>query len=154
MNKDLYHRKAKLPESLKTHLQKSFEMVEGDSNIEGYNRNKDLREKGVIGYPVLKRIKNWFDSYDGDGKDLPFVLNGGHRMHKWCDHVLNHWRDRMSQGKTVKSDTGMDNQFIDNHEKEGIIVNSHDKHEKGINKFDTSITEEIKKINKLFKTIE
>ena len=37
MNKDLYHRKAKLPESLKNHLQKSFEMVEGDSNTEGYN---------------------------------------------------------------------------------------------------------------------
>ena len=29
MNKDLYHRKVKLPESLKNHLQKSFEMVEG-----------------------------------------------------------------------------------------------------------------------------
>ena len=88
MNKDLYHRKVKLPESLKNHLQKSFEMVEGDSNTEGYNRNKELRETGIMGYPVLKRVKNWFDLYQGDGKDAPYILNGGDRMHKWCNHVL------------------------------------------------------------------
>ena len=29
MNKDLYHRKAKLPESLKTHLQKSLKWWRG-----------------------------------------------------------------------------------------------------------------------------
>ena len=153
MNKDLYHRKAKLPESLKTHLQKSFEMTEGDSNIEGYSRNKELREKGVVTYPVLKRIKNWFDSYQGDGKDAPFILNGGERMQKWCDHVLDHWRGTLKQGKEVKMNTGMENQFIDTHEKDGIVVNPHDKHEKGINKYDTAVTEEIKKINQLFKNI-
>ncbi len=143
MNKGLYHRKAKLPESLKTHLQKSFEMVEGDSNTEGYNRNKELRDNGVIGYPVLKRVKNWFDSYEGDCKDSPYILNGGDRMNKWCDQVLNHWRDSMEKGKSLKSDTGMDNQHIDSHEKDGIVVNPHDKHEKGINKFDTTVRESI-----------
>lgn len=154
MNKDLYNRKAKLPDSLKNHLQKSFEMVEGDSNTEGYNRNKELRETGVMGYPVLKRVKNWFDSYQGDGKDAPYILNGGERMHKWCNHVLNHWRGTLEQGKSIKSDTGMENQYIDNHEKDGVIVNPHDKHEKGINKYDTAITEELKKINKLLKNIK
>jgi len=154
MNKDLYHRKAKLPESLKNHLQKSFEMVEGDSNTEGYNRNKQLRETGIVSYPVLKRIKNWFDSYSGDGKDSPYILNGGDRMNKWCDHVLDGWRNGLEKGKSVKSDTGMENQHIKNHKKDGIVVNPHDKHEKGINKFDTAITEEIKKINQLFKIIK
>lgn len=145
MNKDLYHRKVKLPESLKNHLQKSFEMVEGDSNTEGYNRNKELRETGIMGYPVLKRVKNWFDLYQGDGKDAPYILNGGDRMHKWCNHVLDHWRGSLERGKGVKSDTGMENQYIDNHVKDGTVVNPHDKHEKGINKFDTTITEELKK---------
>jgi len=153
MNKDLYNRKAKLPESLKSHLKKSFEMVEGDSNTEGYNRNKELRETGVVGYPVIKRIKNWFDSYNGDGKDSPYVLNGGDRMNKWCNHVLDHWRSTLESGKSIKSETGMDNQYIDSHEKNGVVVNPHDKHERGINKYDTSITEEIKKINKLFKQL-
>ena len=154
MNKDLYHRKAKLPDSVKKHLQKSFEMVEGDSNTEGYNRNKELRETGIVSYPVIKRIKNWFETYNGDGKDSPYILNGGDRMSKWCDHVLDVWRKSLDNGKTVKSDTGMENQFIDSHEKDGIVVNPHDKHEKGINKFDTSVTEEIKKINQIFKTIK
>lgn len=153
MNKDLYHRKAKLPESLKTHLQKSFEMVEGDSNTEGYNRNKELRETGVIGYTVLKRVKNWFDSYQGDGKDAPFILNGGERMQKWCNHVLDQWRGNLKQGKEIKMNTGMENQFIDTHEKDGVVVNPHDKHERGINKYDTAVTEEIKKINQLFKKL-
>ena len=154
MNKDLYNRKAKLPESLKNHLQKSFEMVEGDSNTEGYNRNKELRETGIISYPVLKRVKNWFDSYQGDGKDAPYVLNGGERMNKWCNHVLDHWRSSLESGKKIKGDTGMENQYIDNHEKDGIVVNPHDKHERGVNKYDTSVTEEIRKINQLFKTIK
>jgi hypothetical protein len=48
----------------------------------------------------------------------------------------------------------MENQHIDTHEKDGIVVNPHDKHEKGINKFDTAITEELKKINQLFKIIK
>lgn len=154
MNKDLYHRKAKLPDSLKNHLQKSFEMVEGDSNTEGYNRNKELRETGIVSYPVIKRIKNWFDSYNGDGKDSPYILNGGDRMNKWCNHVLDGWRQSLESGKSIKSNTGMQNQYIDSHEKDNIIVNPHDKHERGINKFDSSITEEIKKINQLFKTIK
>jgi len=153
MNKDLYNRKAKLPESLKNHLQKSFEMVEGDSNTEGYNRNKELRETGIMGYPVLKRVKNWFDSYDGNKEDTPFILNGGDRMQKWCGHVLNHWRDSLESGKKIKMDTGMDNQYIDNHTKDGIVVNPGDKHEKGINKYDTAVTEQIKQINSIMKTL-
>jgi len=153
MNKDLYHRKAKLPAPLIDHLQKSFEMTEGDSNVEGYNRNKELRETGIIGYPVLKRIKNWFDNYDGDGNDAPYILNGGDRMNKWCNHVLSQWRDTLHHGKQIKSDAGMENQFIDTHEK-GFITNPYERHRRDIDKFDTSVNEELKKINKLFKLIK
>ena len=65
--------------------------------------------------------------------------------------MLDHWRGTLEQGKLIKSNTGMDNQHIGTHEKDGIVVNPHDKHEKGINKFDTAITEEIKRINELLK---
>lgn len=153
MNKDLYDRKVKLPESLKNHLSKSFEMVEADSNVEGYNRNQELREKGIMTYQQLKRVKNWFDSYDGNKEDVPFILNGGDRMQKWCGHVLNHWRDSLESGKKIKMDTGMDNPYIDNHTKDGIVVNPGDKHEKGINKYDTAVTEQIKQINSIMKTL-
>lgn len=149
MNSKLYDRKAKLPDSLKQHLEDSFKNIDADSNTEGFNRNKELRESGIATYQQIKRIKNWFDSYQGNEEDAPFILNGGKRMHRWCDQVLNHWRDTMEKGKKIKADTGMENQFIDTHDKEGGSVNPHDSHEKSINKFDTAVTEQIKIINKL-----
>ena len=91
MNKTLYNRKAKLPETLMKHLEQSFSALESDSNIEGHNRNKELRENGFVTYQQLKRMKNWFETYSGKKEDAPFILNGGDRMNRWCDHVLNHW---------------------------------------------------------------
>lgn len=153
MNKQLYDKKAKIPESLINHLNKSFEIIEGDSSVEGFNRNKELRDSGVVTYQQLKRIKNWFDTYGGNKEDAPFILNGGQRMNKWCNHVLDHWRNTTEQGKKIKMDSGMQNQFIDDHQKDGVVVNPHDKHERGINKYDTTVTENIKKINKLMQNI-
>lgn len=149
MNSNLYDRKAKLPQSLVDHLKSSFETVQSDSNTEGFNRNKELQENPVVSYQQLKRIKNWFDSYQGNNEDTPFVLNGGDRMKKWCHHVLDHWRSVDKDGKNRRAQGGMENQFIDNHEKDGMVVNPHDKHEKGINKFDSSITEEVNKMKNL-----
>jgi len=153
VNKDLYDRKVKLPETLINHLGKSFEMVEADSNVEGYNRNKDLRNEPVLTYQQLKRIKNWFDSYNGNKEDAPFILNGGDRMSKWCNHVLDHWRKTLKSGKQIKMDTGMENQFIKNHKKDGLPQTPGQKHEKGLNKYDVAVTENIKIINKLIKDI-
>ena len=149
MNSDLYNKTAKLPESLIKHLNDSFGSINTDSSVEGFKRNKELRETGIATYQQIKRIKNWFDSYSGKKEDAPFILNGGDRMNTWCNHVLNHWRDSIEGGKQIKSDTGMQNQFIDNHQKTGINVTPGSKHEKGINKFDTAVTLEIRKINKL-----
>lgn len=145
MNKNLYDRKAKLPESLRKHLEDSFNSIQADNNIEGFNRNQELRETGIASYQQLKRIKNWFDGFQGKKEDAPFILNGGDRMNQWCNHVLDHWRAVDHGGKKRKMDGGMENQFIDNHEKNGLTMNPHDKHEKGINKFDTSIQESITK---------
>lgn len=153
MNKTLYDRKAKLPDSLIKHLEQSFNALESDSNVEGHNRNKELREKGFVTYQQLKRMKNWFDEFSGKKEDAPFILNGGDRMNTWCNHVLDHWRNTLENGKQVKHDTGMSNQFIKNHEKKNVLVNPHDRHEKGINKFDSAVTENIKKINQLMQNI-
>jgi len=149
MNSNLYDRKAKLPKSLVDHLSKSFDGVEADSNVEGFNRNKELRETGVVTYQQLKRIKNWFEGYNGNKEDAPFILNGGDRMNKWCNHVLDHWRSVDADGKGRRAAGGMENQFIDSHEKDGIVVNPHDRHEKGINKFNTSISESVETFKRL-----
>ena len=115
MNSNLYNRNAKLPEDLIKHLKQCFSSVDGNSNTEGYNRNKEIVSKGYVTYQQIKRIKNWFDTFNGNKEDAPFILNGGDRMNRWCDTVLDHWRTGDKLGKKVKSETGMDNQFIDNH---------------------------------------
>ena len=149
MNSDLYNKTAKLPESLIKHLNDSFNSINADSNIEGFKRNKELRETGTATYQQIKRIKNWFDSYGGNKEDAPFILNGGDRMNNWCDTVLNHWRESVKGGKQIKSDTGMQNAFIKNHSKEGGSINPGDSHKDGFSKHDTSISESINRFKKI-----
>lgn len=153
MNKELYNRKVKVPESLRSHLSQCFDSVDADSNVEGFNRNQDLRKSGIATYQQIKRIKNWFEGYEGNKEDSPYILNGGERMKKWCDSVLDHWRKTLDIGKKAKSEGGMENEYIKYHTKDGIVVSPNQKHEKGINKFDTSVTEQIKQINDIMKTL-
>jgi len=149
MNSDLYNRTAKLPESLIKHLNDSFSTINVDSNVEGFKRNKELRETGTATYQQIKRIKNWFDSYSGNKEDAPFILNGGDRMNNWCDTVLNNWRESVKGGKQIKSDTGMQNAFIDDHSKEGGSINPGDSHKDGFSKHDASISESINRFKKI-----
>ena len=153
MNKELYNRKVKLPDTLKDHLEKSFNSVEGNANTEGYNRNQEIRNSGILSYQQLKRIKNWFDTHEADDKNPSYILNGGQRMSNWVTHVLNHWRSASKQSKQIRADSGMQNQFIKPHTKDQGQVNPQDRHEKGLNKYDVAVTEQIKKINKLIKDI-
>ncbi len=63
MNKSLYNQIVILPDSLIKHLTDCFNSVNGNSNVEGFNRNQELRQSKQTTYQQLKRIKNWFDSY-------------------------------------------------------------------------------------------
>ena len=149
MNKNLYDRKAKLPDGLMKHLKQCFSSVNADSNTEGFNRNKEITGNGVVTYQQIKRIKNWFDGYNGNKEDAPFILNGGEIMKIWCDEVLRVWRDNDDSSKRHKSDTGMQNQYLDSHEKNNF--NLADKHSSTAD--DLSVKEEINRINKLIKIL-
>lgn len=151
MNSDLYNNTAVLPDTLLKHLGDSFNSVQlqANTNIEGFNRNQELRQSKNATYQQIKRIKSWFDGYNGNKEDAPFILNGGDRMKNWCDEVLKVWRANVDGGKKIKSDTGMQNQYIDNHEKNSFNLN--DKHSSTVD--DLSVNEELKKINKLMKKI-
>lgn len=102
MNKNLYDRINIIPDSLVKHLNDCFSTVQGNQNIEGYNRNQQLRQSKQATYQQIKRIKSWFDNYNGKKEDAPFILNGGDRMKSWCDEVLRIWRDNDKSGKNVK----------------------------------------------------
>ena len=153
MNSNLYNRIAIIPDSLIKHLNDCFSSVQGNQNVEGYNRNQQLRKGKQATYQQIKRIKSWFDNYNGNKEDAPFILNGGDRMKSWCDEVLRVWRDNDSSGKKIKMDAGMQNQFIDSHTKDQLIKNPLDSHSKTNSDIDVRVEQEIKLMNKLYQKI-
>jgi len=153
MNKNLYDRIAIIPDSLVKHLDDCFSTVQGNQNIEGYNRNQQLRQTKQATYQQIKRIKSWFDNFSGKKEDAPFILNGGDRMKIWCDEVLRVWRENDKNGKTIKMNAGMQNQFIDDHEKNNLITNPLASNTKTNSDIDVRMKEEFDIMNKLYKKI-
>ena len=62
MNKNLYDRIAIIPDSLVKHLNDCFSNVQGNQNVEGFNRNQQLRQSRQATYQQIKRIKSWFEN--------------------------------------------------------------------------------------------
>lgn len=100
MNKELYNRKIRVPEKILSQLKKNFDSIKSDANVEGHNRNLEIREKGFVTYQTLKRWKNWFDSNTEDNDS--FLLNGGEISKNWVDNTLNSLRQDVNQSKKNK----------------------------------------------------
>lgn len=149
MNKDLYGKMVTIPEDVLDYLSKCFESAkDAPETTEGYKRNQELREKRQISYQQLKRVKNWFDGYTGQRNNAPFVLNGGDYMKNWVNKTLGSMRDENHLGKEVKSEV-LPNQFIDDHEKDGLNdLNRPTKSHSSYND-DIKITECLRRINEI-----
>jgi len=85
---------------------------------EGYKRAKGILESNMIEYNHMKRIKNWFDTFEGDHSDMEYRLNGGKTMHNWVDSTLNRETEAIKAPKKIKMETGLSNQFIKSHNKD------------------------------------
>lgn len=151
MNKDLYDSEVELPDHLRKHLKISFlKMKDKNKRSEGYKRNQELQNKNFITYKQLKRIKNFFDNFKGNQKDKEFILNGGFEMKNWVEDTLRRMRDGLHITKRNKMETGMSNQFIKPHEKKDFTnVRPSQKHKSTLQKYDTAVTEALKRINQL-----
>jgi hypothetical protein len=155
MNSELYGKTYPVPQDVLEYLDKCFKAVgEVDETTEGFKRNKDLREKGEITYQQLKRMKNWFDNFNGHQDEIPHILNGGHYVRNWVENTLKGDRDSLESAKNAKSEV-LPNQHIKPHEKDGIVSMNRpsQNHNSTINKYDTAITENLKRINELMKKI-
>ena len=155
MNKDLYGHKVSLPEEVVGYLSQCFDAAKGaDENTEGFKRNKDLREKGEITYQQLKRMKNWFDSFQGNQNDLPYILNGGPYVRNWIEQTLSSMRNDNDLGKEIKSEV-LPNQYIQTHTKDDLSnLNRPSKsHKTSIGQYDLQVTESLKRINEIIKKI-
>ena len=92
---------------------------------EGYKRAKGILENNKIEYKQMKRIKNWFDKFEGNHNDMEYRLNGGKTMNNWVDNQLNSATSAIKGPKKIKMETGMSNQFIKTHNKDNTKVNKH-----------------------------
>lgn len=154
MNKQLYDKKIEFPKDKREHIKKCFQMVKNaDKNSEGYKRNQELQNQKFIGYPQLKRIKNFFDGFKGNHKEPEFVLNGGVEMKNWVNNELRKLREFGHMNKKNKMDAGMENQFIKPHQKDGINVRPSKEHSKTVDKYNAAVTESLRRINEIMSKI-
>lgn len=154
MNKDLYNNpkgEIEFPKDKQEHMRACFHMVKGaNENVEGFKRNQELQEKNYIDYKQLKRIKNFFDNFNGNHNDPSFILNGGVEMKNWVNDVLRKMRQGLDLSKRNKADSGMMNQYIKPHEKKDFTnVRTSQKHASTLQKYDSAVTESLKRINEL-----
>jgi hypothetical protein len=155
MNKDLYGNTVQLPEDVVEYLQQCFDSANtDDSTIEGFKRNQELRDSRETTYQQLKRMKNWFDNFNGLENDLPFILNGGHYVKNWVNDTLGGMRNNVYMGKKAKSEV-LPNQFIQTHTKDNLnTMNRQSKsHSSTTGDINKDITESLKRINELIKKI-
>jgi hypothetical protein len=132
-----------------------FHKVQGaDENTEGFNRNKELQNQNFIEYKQLKRIKNFFDNFDGNHTDAPFILNGGVEIKNWVNNELRKMREYGKMTKTNKMNAGMQNQFLKPHEKKNFTnVRPSQEHTKTVDRYNAAVTESLKRINELISKI-
>lgn len=68
---------------------------------EGVKRAKFMLKNGQVTYQVLKRLKNYFDHFDG--KDVvQYALAGGDLMRSFVERTLNANRDAVKRTTTTK----------------------------------------------------
>jgi hypothetical protein len=105
VNSSLYNKTIPLPKEVIGYLQTCFdEIPNSDTTIEGHKRNEELRNSGYVTYQQLGRIKNWFDEYDGDGTDAPFILNGADYMRNWVETTMQGLRKNDDFTNQIKND--------------------------------------------------
>jgi len=156
MNKDLYGKSWDFPEEMRNHMKICFKKVSGaDANVEGFNRNQRLQSAQSLSYPELKRIKNFFDTYQGSTTDSPFVLNGEHKMKNFVDSILSGSRQSLSGSKNIRNNTGMTDKNYTKPQSANINMNiSKDgDHKKALEKYDLQVTESLRRINNLMKKL-
>ena len=108
MNNQLYGKVWQFPQHMQQHMKVCFAKVKNaDANVEGYNRNRRLQTATQVGYPELKRIKNFFDNHTGNPQDAPFILNGENKMKDFVNSILSGARQSLSTSNDIRNNTGM-----------------------------------------------
>ena len=125
-----------------------------DTSIEGHKRNQELRDTGYVTYQQLGRIKNWFDNYDGDKTDAPFILNGADYMKNWVESTIQDLRKNDDFSNNVQQEympDEIDDLMIKDLGPIADMLRPSKEHSTLVQ--DVKITEDVNRINQLIKKI-
>lgn len=117
-NNDLKNRNFPLPDGVRRILQNTLNQYNGDKTIDGYKRLNNILGMKSISYHEMKRLKNFFDHYNGTDKSSEYILNGGDAMKTWVNNTLHTATKAIRDFKQAKKDAGIKNAFIRHHEKD------------------------------------
>jgi len=117
-NSELKGRKFPIPDNVRKLLSNTLENYKGDKTIDGYKRLNNLLSMDGISYNEMKRIKNFFDKYNGSDKSAEYILNGGDAMKTWVNNTLNTATKSIHDFKQAKKNAGVKNAFIKTHNKD------------------------------------
>ncbi len=155
MNSSLYNKPIELPKEIKEYLQTCFDMFpNSDPSIEGHKRNEELRGSGYATYQQLGRMKSWFDNYNGDGTDAPYILNGADYVKNWVNQTLTDLRNGDQFKNNVQTDYMPDDVNDDLVDQMGWLADmNRPSKEHSTLVQDVKITEDLKRINQIMKKI-
>ncbi len=155
MNSSLYNKPIELPKEIKEYLQTCFDMFpNSDPSIEGHKRNEELRGSGYATYQQLGRMKSWFDNYNGDGTDAPYILNGADYVKNWVNQTLTDLRNGDQFKNNVQTDYMPDDVNDDLIDQMGWLADmNRPSKEHSTLVQDVKITEDLKRINQIMKKI-
>jgi hypothetical protein len=146
MNSNLYNTEqgnVVIPKEIKDLLRNSFAQVRGaNENTEGFNRNQELQKQEQISYGQLKRIKNFFDNFQGKENEPSYILNGGSQMKAWVNNTLNNMRNNVKNNERPTETDDAKVQSSDYKTNVATLNRSSKAHKATSQRHDTSIAEQ------------
>jgi 8-oxo-dGTP diphosphatase len=102
MNSELYNKTYPVPPDVLKYIQTT---LVSNPNGEGVKRAKFILKNGSITYQDMKRIKNFFDTFNPEVDDrVQYALAGGDLMKGFIETTLAADRNAVASGKKVKQD--------------------------------------------------
>lgn len=105
----------KSPNILK-HLSDLYVKYKDKADLSKYVISNEDKPKDSISYSYAKKLKSYFDNKP-DRNSEEFILKGGDQLKNYINKLLSSERHMIYRHKNVKSNVGMENQFIKTHEK-------------------------------------
>jgi 8-oxo-dGTP diphosphatase len=104
VNSELYGRTFTVPNQV---LNKLRSALSAHPQGDGVRRAKFILKNGQLTYQAMKRIKNFFDNYNGNDPKQ-YELSGGDLMKSFIDRTLGRERDAIKRSDNIKRDINID----------------------------------------------